>query len=237
MARELVLDTETTGLDYESGHRIVEIGIIELENHLPTGSYFHYYLNPERNSDEKAQEVHGLSTKFLKNKPKFADIAEEFIDYISNSKIIIHNASFDVGFINAELIRCNMKELNKDNIIDTLILAKEKFMGQSVSLDSLCRKYNIDLTGRDVHGALKDAKLLASVYLELIGGRQSRLEFEIATDKIDLSQADNIFNVDYYYKNMSLKKIKNLNLNKDEYKLHLKSIETISNSIWKKINY
>ena len=236
MVRELVLDTETTGLDYESGHRIVEIGIIELENHLPTGSYFHHYLNPERNSDEKAQEVHGLSTKFLENKPKFADIAEEFIDYISNSKIIIHNASFDVGFINAELIRCNMKELNKDNIIDTLILAKEKFMGQSVSLDSLCRKYNIDLTGRDVHGALKDAKLLASVYLELIGGRQSRLEFETLTDKIDLSQAYNIFNVDYYNKNMNLKEIKNLNLNKDEYKLHLKSIQTISNSIWKKIN-
>ena len=127
MARELVLDTETTGLDYEDGHRIVEIGIVELENHLPTGNYFHYYLNPERDSDKRAQEVHGLSREFLNDKPKFSDIANEFIDYISDSKIIIHNASFDVGFINAELTRCNMKELNEDKIIDTLILAKKKF--------------------------------------------------------------------------------------------------------------
>ena len=140
-----MLDTETTGLDYEDGHRIVEIGIIELENHLPTGNYFHYYLNPERDSDKKAQEVHGLSREFLNDKPKFSEIADEFIKYISDSKIIIHNATFDIGFINAELIRCNLKELSEDYIVDTLVLAKKKFLGQSVSLDSLCRKYNIDL--------------------------------------------------------------------------------------------
>ena len=126
MTRELVLDTETTGLDHEDGHRIIEIGIVELENYLPTGNYFHYYLNPERDSDKRAQEVHGLSREFLKDKPKFSDIADEFINYISDSKIIIHNASFDVGFINAELTRCNMKELNDDKIIDTLVLAKKK---------------------------------------------------------------------------------------------------------------
>ena len=153
MARELVLDTETTGLDHESGHRIVEIGIVELENHLPTGGFFHYYLNPERDSDKRAKEVHGLSREFLSDKPKFSDIANEFIDYISDSKIIIHNAAFDVGFINAELDRCNMKKLSDDMIIDTLILAKKKFLGQAVSLDALCRKYNIDLTGRKIHGA------------------------------------------------------------------------------------
>ena len=126
MVRELILDTETTGLDYEQGHRIVEIGIVELENHLPTGSYFHYYLNPERDSDKKAQEVHGLSREFLNDKPKFSDIADEFVEYISDSRIIIHNAPFDLGFINAELIRCEMKKLNEDMIIDTLILAKKK---------------------------------------------------------------------------------------------------------------
>ena len=236
MTRELVLDTETTGLDHEDGHRIIEIGIVELENHLPTGNYFHYYLNPERDSDKRAQEVHGLSREFLKDKPKFSEIADEFINYLSDSKIIIHNASFDVGFLNAELARCNMKELNDDKIIDTLVLAKKKFIGQSVSLDSLCKKYNIDLTGREIHGAIKDAKLLASVYLELIGGRQSKLDFEIITDKISYAKEDHLFNVDEYYKDMSLKKVNHLNINEEDYKLHLKSIQTIKNSIWQKIN-
>ena len=236
MKRELVLDTETTGLDHEDGHRIVEIGIIELENHLPTGNYFHYYLNPERDSDKRAQVVHGLSREFLKDKPKFSEIADEFINYISDSKIIIHNASFDVGFLNAELIRCNMTELNDDKIIDTLVLAKKKFVGQSVSLDSLCRKFNIDLTGREIHGAIKDAKLLASVYLELIGGRQSKLDFEIITEKISSAEEDHLFNLEEYYKDMSLKKINHLNIDEDDYKLHLKSILTIKNSIWENIS-
>ena len=236
MIRELVLDTETTGLDYENGHRIVEIGIVELENHLPTGNNFHYYLNPERESDKRAQAIHGLSREFLNDKPKFSEIAEEFIDYISDSKIIIHNASFDVGFINAELIRCNMRELSNDNIIDTLVLAKKKFIGQSVSLDTLCRKYNIDLTQRDIHGALKDAKLLAAVYLELIGGRQARLDFETKTEMIKSREENDIINLDEFYKKNSLKQINHININEEDHKLHLKSIQTISNSIWKKIN-
>ncbi len=235
MVRELVLDTETTGLDYENGHRIVEIGIIELENYLPTGGFFHYYLNPERDSDKRAKEVHGLSREFLKDKPKFSDIANEFIDYISDSKIIIHNAAFDVGFINAELTRCNMKNLNNNMIIDTLILAKKKFLGQSVSLDSLCRKYNIDLTGREIHGAIKDAKLLASVYLELIGGRQSRMDFEIITENVNSSE-EQIFSLDDYNKKTNLKSKKSLEVNEEDYKLHLSKILSISNSIWKKIN-
>ena len=235
MVRELILDTETTGLDYEQGHRIVEIGIVELENHLPTGSYFHYYLNPERDSDKKAQEVHGLSREFLNDKPKFSDIADEFVEYISDSRIIIHNAPFDLGFINAELIRCEMKRLNEDMIIDTLILAKKKFLGQSVSLDSLCKRFNIDLSERNVHGALKDAKLLASVYLELIGGRQSRLDLR-TTNKVNLEEEDGLFNLDDFYKDRSLKKICHLSINDEDYKMHLKSIQTINNSIWKKIN-
>ena len=236
MIRELVLDTETTGLNHEDGHRIVEIGIVELENHLPTGKDFHYYLNPERDSDKRAQEVHGLTREFLNDKPKFSDIAEEFINYISDSKVIIHNASFDVGFINAELTRCGIKKLNEENVVDTLVLAKKKFLGQSVSLDTLCRRFNIDLTGRNVHGALKDAKLLASVYLELIGGRQSRLEFDNKIEHIKSSEESHIFNLEEYYKEMNYKKAKNLNINEYDHKLHLKSIQTIKNSIWEKIN-
>lgn len=235
MVRELILDTETTGLDYEQGHKIVEIGIVELENHLPTGSCFHYYLNPERDSDKKAQEVHGLSREFLNDKPKFSDIADEFVDYISDSIIIIHNAPFDLGFINAELIKCEMKKLNEDMIIDTLILAKKKFLGQSVSLDSLCRRFNIDLSERGVHGALKDAKLLASVYLELIGGRQTRLNFG-STNKVNLEDEDPLFNLDDIYKNRSLRNINHLGINDEDYKMHLESIQTINNSIWKKID-
>ena len=236
MTRELVLDTETTGLDYEEGHRIVEIGIVELENHLPTGNFFHYYLNPERESDKRALEIHGLSRKFLNNKPKFADIADEFINYISDSKIIIHNAPFDVGFINAELSKCNMNNLREDNIIDTLVLAKKKFAGQSVSLDSLCRRYNIDLTGRDIHGAIKDAKLLASVYLELIGGRQSRLDFETMTDTTHIGERDHSLNLDVYNDRIIPKRKNHLKVNEEDYKLHLKSIQNLKNSIWCKIN-
>ena len=235
MVRELALDTETTGLDHENGHRIVEIGIVELENHLPTGNNFHYYLNPERDSDRRALEIHGLSRKFLEDQPKFSDIAEEFVNYLSNSKIIIHNASFDVGFVNAELVRCNLRELNNDLIIDTLILAKKKFLGQSVSLDSLCRKYSIDLGGRDLHGALKDAKLLAAVYLELVGGRQSKLDFDIKSDSINSGKESHLFNLDEYYKKTGLKKVNHSKINDEDHKLHLDAIQKINNSIWKKI--
>ena len=235
MIRELVLDTETTGLNHDKGHRLVEIGIIELENHIPTGEYFHYYLNPERASDKKAEEIHGLTNEFLKDKPKFSDIAEEFLEFISNSKIIIHNATFDLGFINAELNRCNLDEINEENIIDTLTLAKQKFLGQSVSLDALCRRYNIDLRDRQIHGALKDAKLLATVYLELIGGKQSKLEFEKTDEKL-IYMEDDIHNIIEYYKNMPHRKVNRINLDVNDYEMHLKNLEQIKNSIWKKLD-
>tara|TARA_B100000963_G_scaffold347991_1_gene354939 strand:- start:45 stop:761 length:717 start_codon:yes stop_codon:yes gene_type:complete len=237
VSRELVLDTETTGLDFEEGHRIVEIGIIELENHIPTENHFHYYLNPERESDYKAEQVHGLSTEFLRNKPKFIDIVDELIEFISDSTIIIHNASFDMGFLNSELNKCDKMKLDENLIIDTLELAKKKFPGQSVSLDSLCRKYNIDLSNRETHGALKDAKLLASVYLELIGGRQSKLEFGKQNISLnDLEHDNDKINITDYYENMPLKEINNVKIDKTDYKMHLNSIESIKNSIWKKIN-
>jgi DNA polymerase-3 subunit epsilon len=236
MVRELVLDTETTGLNYEIGHRLVEIGIVELDNHVPTGNYFHYYLNPERESDEAALKVHGLNKEFLSNKPKFDEIVEEFLEFISDSKIIIHNASFDVGFINAELKRCNISELNNDCIIDTLQMAKKKFLGQSVSLDSLCRKFNIDLSERNTHGALKDARLLASVYLELIGGRQSRLEFDVKETIEDYSKENTSYNIDEYNLNLIKRERKLIKINQEDLNLHLRSINEIKNSIWKKLN-
>ena len=232
--RELVLDTETTGLDYETGHRLVEIGIIELENHVPTEKYFHYYINPERESDQTAEKIHGLSKEFLSNKPKFSEIADEFLEFISDSVIIIHNASFDLGFINSELKRCKISSLNEDRIIDTLQLAKKKFLGQSVSLDSLCRRYNIDLSERNVHGALKDARLLASVYLELIGGRQSKLEFDATQSTQNEIKQDSTFDINEYYSNLAKREIKRVNINEDDLMLHLDSIKNIKNNIWTK---
>ena len=229
--RELVLDTETTGLDFDSGDRIVEIGVIELENHIQTGKYFHCYINPERKSDPKAEKVHGLTQDFLSDKPLFNEIAEELVKFISNSNIIIHNAAFDVGFLNSELLKCNMLEINEDLVIDTLVLAKQKFIGQSVSLDALCRKYNIDISDRKVHGALKDAKLLSLVYLELIGGKQTKLNFN-KVDGLTKKEDNEIFNLTNYYSEKEILPKKRVNINLYDNKLHKESLKEIPNSIW-----
>ena len=170
--REIVLDTETTGLDPSTGDRIVEIGAVELFNHLPTGKTFHKYLNPERNMPEEAQAVHGLTEEFLKDKPVFSQIADDFLDFIKGSKLVIHNASFDMKFINAELALARKTTLPSDIAIDTLGIARKKFPGSPASLDALCRRFNIDNSARTLHGALLDSEILAEVYLELIGGRQ-----------------------------------------------------------------
>ena len=233
--REIVLDTETTGLDVNNGDRIVEIGIVELENHVQTGACFHYYLNPERDSSSQALQIHGLTTEFLKDKPKFIDIADQFIDFVSDSKIIIHNAPFDVGFINAELRKCEKKELNENSIIDSLLLAKKHFLGQSVSLDSLCRKFDIDISDREIHGALKDAKLLAHVYLELIGGKQTKLEFNMESTTSDFNYEILHANIKDLYKKKEKRDFKNTFLNISDNELHKKSIKEIPNSIWKKL--
>ena len=231
--RELVLDTETTGLDHENGDRIVEIGIVELNNHIKTGKIFHYYINPERVSDIKAEKIHGLSKEFLSDKLKFSEIAEELVEFMSDSNIIIHNAKFDLGFLNAELTRCGLENIN--NIItDTLIIARKKYPGQSVSLDTLCRKFGIDITDRKVHGALLDAELLSLVYLELIGGKQTNLNFDNDASLILDKISENI-NINEHYKNKKLIKIKNTTLNKQDHEKHKKFMETIPNSIWSKI--
>lgn len=170
--REIVLDTETTGLDPSQGDRIVEIGAVELHNHVPTGQTYHQYINPQRAMSAEAFEVHGLGDDFLADKPVFRDIVNEFLEFISGAKLIIHNAAFDMKFINAELSWVDRPNLPADVAIDTLEIARRRFPGSPASLDALCRRFSIDNSSRTLHGALLDSEILAEVYLELIGGRQ-----------------------------------------------------------------
>ncbi len=173
--REIVLDTETTGLDWAQGHRVVEIGCVELMNYIPTGAVYHVLINPERDMPPEAEAIHGHSTVFLRDKPKFAEIAEPFLEFVGDAKIIIHNAGFDFGFLNYELERCTRRASVRERIIDTLALARRRHPGGPNRLDDLCARYGIDNSRRTKHGALLDAELLAEVYAELIGGRQARL--------------------------------------------------------------
>jgi len=173
--REIVFDTETTGFEPGDGHRIVEIGCVELVDHFPTGRTFQCYLNPERDVPIESERVHGLSGQFLSDKPLFAHVVEEFLEFIGEAPLVIHNAAFDVKFINAELVRVGRAGLPLARAIDTIEIAKRKLPGARYSLDELCRRFSIDLTARGKHGALLDAQLTAQVYLELIGGRQRGL--------------------------------------------------------------
>lgn len=173
--REIVLDTETTGLDPALGHRVVEIGCVELMNYIPTGAVFHVLINPERDMPAEAEAIHGHSAAFLASKPKFAEIADPFLEFVADAKLIIHNAGFDFGFLNHELERCTRALLQRERIIDTLALARRRHPGGPNRLDDLCTRYGIDNSRRTKHGALLDAELLAEVYAELVGGRQARL--------------------------------------------------------------
>ena len=189
--REIVLDTETTGLKPLSGDRIVEIGCIELFNHLPTGNIYHQYIHPERDMPEEAYAVHGLSADFLKDYPKFAEIVDPFLEFISNSRLVIHNAKFDLSFINVELTSLRLPTISEDRCIDTVKLARKNFPFAQVNLNALCRRFKIDNSNRELHGALLDAELLAEVYLQLIGGQQPDL---IKSDQSE----QNIFKIIYY---------------------------------------
>ncbi len=178
--REIVLDTETTGLDPKQGHRIIEIGCIELVNYVPSGREFHQFINPERDVPEGAQQVHGITTAFLSDKPVFRAIADAFLEFIADSTLIIHNASFDVGFLNHELALLPRDPISFDRVVDTLALARRKHPAGPNSLDALCKRYRIDLSERTKHGALLDSELLARVYMELIGGTQAALGLDDA---------------------------------------------------------
>ena len=207
---EVVLDTETTGLSIKEGHRIVEIGCIELKNQIPTSNIFHCYLNPERKVSEKALEVHGYTDVFLSDKKKFIEIANEFLNFIKNKKLIIHNAEFDLGHINNELELLKKEKISKDQVIDTLEIARDKFPGSSISLDALCKRFNIDNSKRSKHSALVDCELLSKVYINLIDQKEPKLNFYENDEKKN--------NIDLIRKNIYYKKIIKPSL--EEIKLH-----------------
>ena len=174
--REIVLDTETTGMDPSTGDRLVEIGCVELMNQLPTGKTYHVYINPERPIPPEATAVHGITDEYVKDMPTFGEIVGNFMDFIGNDRLVIHNAEFDVKFLNAELKMFGFPSLDNRRVLDTLKMARQKFPGSPANLDALCRRFNIDNSGRTYHGALLDSQLLAEVYLELTGGRQGGLD-------------------------------------------------------------
>ena len=192
--KEVVLDTETTGLNIKDGHRIVEIGCIELENQIPTTKKFHCYLNPERKVSEKAFEIHGYSDDFLKSQKKFKDICDDFLNFINDKKLIIHNAEFDLAHLNNELDIIGKEKINKKNVIDTLELAKDKFPGSQISLDALCKRFRIDNSKRTKHTALVDCELLSKVYINLIDQKEPTLNFKsMEKEKVQINSGDKMY--------------------------------------------
>ncbi len=229
--RQIILDTETTGLDHKQGHRIVEIAAVELSNRRFTGNYFHYYLNPERDSDEGALHVHGLTTEFLQDKPKFIEISKEFLNFINDAELIIHNAPFDVGFLNHELNLINSQALESYCLLitDTLKLAKELHPGKRNNLDALCERYNVDNSRRTLHGALLDAELLAEVYLAMTRGQESLLMELDPIEFIHCSTSD-----------LDQLNLKIIEATDEEYAQHLMVLENITREsnnrcLWKNL--
>jgi DNA polymerase-3 subunit epsilon len=224
--REIVLDTETTGLDPLQGHRVVEIGCVELHNHIATGNHFHLYLNPERDMPSEAAMVHGLTDDFLADKPVFAEKVDDFLGFIGDSPLVIHNASFDMNFINAELTRVGFKRLPMDRAIDTVTMARKKFPGAPASLDALCKRFGVDLSTRKLHGALLDSLLLAEVYLELLGGRQPDLA--IATVAATATEEEAVMKTREYRAPRAHA------APADELAAHEEFIAKLSNPLWKR---
>ena len=217
--KDVVLDTETTGLSVKDGHRIVEIGCIELDNFIPTQNKFHCYLNPEKKVSKKALEVHGYTDEFLSDKKKFKEIADEFLDFIKDKRIIIHNAEFDLAHINNELILIGKSRINRDNIVDTLEIARDKFPGSPLSLDALCKRYRIDNSKRIQHTALIDCELLYKVYINLIDQKEPTLNFQNQeNDNLDI----NINNNNLYCKKIVKPTPEELQLHQNYLKMNLK---------------
>ena len=215
--REIVLDTETTGLSVKDGHRIVEIGCIELDNLIPTNNKFHYYLNPERKVSEKALEVHGYTDEFLAKQKKFNEIGEQFLEFIKDKRLIIHNAEFDLGHLNNELSILGKRKISNE-VVDTLILARDKFPGSPVSLDALCKRYRVDNSKRTQHTALIDCDLLAKVYINLIDQKEPSLNFKNQDDDIDDNKNLNIS----YYKKVIMPTDSEIKKHKEYLKTNLK---------------
>jgi len=227
--RKLILDTETTGLSFDID-KIIEIGIVELKDNVLTQNYFHEYINPETDISLSAQKVHGISNEFLIDKPVFSKIAQKFLDFIKDDIIIIHNAEFDINFINKELQSCGFNKIN-NTIIDTIKLAKKEFPGQAVNLDSLCRKLNVNNTRQNYHGALLDATLLSKVYLKLTTGKQESLKLmDNKFFKFDENE-----NINHYKNNFLIPRGKLMNLSDDEKREHENFINKMKNPIWKRL--
>lgn len=230
MQREIVLDTETTGMDPADGHRIIEIGCVELVNHLPSGVTWHEYINPEREVDAGAVAVHGIKTEFLQDKPLFAELAGSFLDFIEGAHLVIHNAEFDVKFLNAELGKLGFAPLKVANVTDTLLMARKKFPGQPANLDALCRRFGIDLSSRDYHGALLDSQLLAEVYLELLGGRQHGL----GLDPRQTAQNRNNGHVEMATRERISRPARSFSLSPEDESAHEAMLAKIKEPLWKK---
>ena len=217
--KEIVLDTETTGLSVKDGHRVVEIGCIELDNLIPTSKKFHCYLNPERKVSEKAFEVHGYTDEFLSTKKKFKEVADDFINFINNKRLVIHNAEFDLSHLNNELSLLGKNKIDKKNVVDTLELARDKFPGSSISLDALCKRYRIDNSKRTKHTALVDCELLYKVYINLIDQKEPTLNFQNSeNDNLDI----NLINNNLYCKKIVKITTEELELHKNYLKKNLK---------------
>ena len=229
--REIVLDTETTGLDPNSGHRIVELACVELISHMPTGRHFHCYLNPERDMPQEAFKIHGLSAEFLSTHGLFESIAGSFLDFIETSPLVIHNAGFDMKFLNYELRKAGYPVLGKHPVIDTIPLARKAFPGSLVNLDALCRRFKIDLSRRDKHGALLDAQLLAEVYLELKGGKQHGMAFMKASTAI----AENEENFREQGPSKKTWPLRSFPLSPEDQTAHTTFLEKHPNSLWHKV--
>ena len=224
--RRIALDTETTGLNPIEGHRVVEIGCVELDNNIPTGKEWHTYLNPERSMPEAALAVHGLDDNFLSDKPLFKDISLEFLNFIEGAELVIHNARFDIGFLNNELNLVNLPIINIEEAIDTVQVARQTIPGAAASLEALCKRFNIDLSQRGKHGALLDAQLLAEVYLELTGGRQVSLVLNQTSKNLDSANKVKIESKDLNYVVAVL--------TKEEDEQHQKMLQKIKEPIWLK---
>lgn len=220
--REIVLDTETTGLSHRDGHRVAEIGCVELWDYIPTGRFFQTYINPEREMSKGASQVSGLTSEFLRPFPLFQDIVKDFLDFIEDTTLIIHNASFDIGFLNAELDRLQRPPLSMGRVIDTVSLARQKFPGSPANLDALCKRFQIDLSKREKHGALLDSELLAQVYLELRGGRQRKIQLETKEETEESLASSN-----YYFPKRSYK------ITTEELKNHEDFLKKFSHHHWK----
>ena len=224
--REVVLDTETTGLSYKAGHKIIEIGCIELQDLIPTGKVFHQYINPQsKKISPVAMRIHGITNDMVADKPTFKDIANKFLNFVQDSRLIIHNAHFDIGFLNHELSLINKPVINEKNVVDTLLMSRKIFPGSPASLDSLCKRFNISLNNRKLHGALLDSKLLSLVYLELSGG--SQVSFNLKKDiKVKQNQKNVYHKIDTERESFFP--------SDEEINKHKNFLSLIKNSIWKK---